>query len=122
MCTNGCPLLLEGSNAQTAILCYQYHERLIEPLRAIAREHGYAIGVHGSLKRDIDYIAVAWIENADSPELLADAIGAYLAEHAFQPHFELVGENTPKPRGRVCWSWILEDRCYIDLSIMPGVR
>lgn len=38
------------------------YNRLIGPIRAIAKEHGYAVGVHGSLARDIDLILVPWIE------------------------------------------------------------
>lgn len=32
----------------------------------LARECGYAVGVHGSLKRDFDLIAVPWVEDAVS--------------------------------------------------------
>jgi hypothetical protein len=30
-------------------------ERLIGPMRAVAREYGYALAVHGSLTRDVDW-------------------------------------------------------------------
>ena len=33
---------------------------LIEPLRAVAREHGYALTEHGSMQRDIDLVAIPW--------------------------------------------------------------
>lgn len=36
----------------------------IEHIRAVAREIGYAIGVHGTLERDLDLIAAPWTEKA----------------------------------------------------------
>lgn len=53
---------------------------IIEKICQIARKHGWAIGVHGSLERDIDLIAVPWTEEAsgtwDLFEELRDTIGA----------------------------------------------
>ena len=114
--SEGCPLL-QGSRVQTALLCKKYHQQLIEPLRDIARGHGYAIGVHGSLARDIDYMVVPWAENVLPIESLATAIEDYLAENSFKPHFQAVERRAPKPHSRVCYTWVLEDRCYIDMSI-----
>lgn len=37
---------------------------IVDKIRAAARRHGWAIGVHGTLKRDIDLIGVPWIEEA----------------------------------------------------------
>jgi hypothetical protein len=48
--------------------------RLIEPLRDVARKLGYALGVHGTLKRDIDLIACPWAWNAAPAKTLAKAI------------------------------------------------
>ena len=41
-------------------------DKIITKIRQIARKHGWAIGVHGSLKRDIDLIAVPWTWEAVS--------------------------------------------------------
>jgi hypothetical protein len=60
--------------------CEKYVKKLIEPIRVVARAHGYAIGVHGSLKRDIDLIAVPWSQEASTPKVLADAIQAIIIE------------------------------------------
>lgn len=37
---------------------------VIAKVREVAKRHGWAIGVHGSLKRDIDLIAIPWTEEA----------------------------------------------------------
>lgn len=54
-------------------------EQTIQKVRKIARSHGWAIGVHGSLQRDIDLIAVPWTDDAkgawDVFEAIRDAIG-----------------------------------------------
>lgn len=43
-------------------------------IREAARLCGYAIGTHGSLRRDFDLIAVPWIENPKSKDELAKAV------------------------------------------------
>ena len=47
---------------------------LLPTIREAARELGYAIGLHGSLARDFDIIAVPWTEDAAHPDDLAKAI------------------------------------------------
>lgn len=46
--------------------CDDHTASLIERIRGIACDHGWAIAVHGSLKRDIDLIAVPWTDTASS--------------------------------------------------------
>jgi hypothetical protein len=43
-------------------------------IRAVAREHGYAIGLHGSTRRDFDLIAMPWRDGYSDKETLAHAI------------------------------------------------
>lgn len=40
----------------------------MEEMKAIAKEHGYNLLVHGSMNRDLDLIAVPWVDNP-KPEL-----------------------------------------------------
>ncbi len=37
---------------------------IVESMRIIARKHGWALAQHGTMVRDIDLIAVPWIEEA----------------------------------------------------------
>ena len=95
---------------------------LIEPLRARARELGYALCVHGSLRRDIDLVAVPWTEDAVTPNQLFEALIeearrtndglAFLAPHE-QNEFPRA-----RPHGRRAWSIHLGGGPYIDLSVM----
>lgn len=89
-----------------AVACYPM-------LTEIAREHGYALAVHGSLARDFDLIAVPWTDQAADPEAVVAAIHERTGTR-------LVGEPTRKPHGRVAWSLSVGfGDCAIDLSFMP---
>ena len=84
--------------------------------RATARSHGYALAVHGSQMRDLDLIAVPWIEEASTPEVLVEAIrravkGTYSA--GTQAGNDII---TKQPHGRLTWAIHLEgvDRGLLD--------
>lgn len=108
---------------------YEQYKRLIGPLRAKARELGYAVGIHGTLKRDIDLIACPWTTEAVDARTLAEALQAVAreicgkADLAWHPgkgqEFTLEGAPGLKPHGRLCWSIHLGLGPYIDLSVMP---
>lgn len=101
------------------------YEALIEPLREKARELGYALTVHGSLKRDIDLVAIPWTDQAVPARTLAEAIretahvvnGAALMREDDPWHRE--GCPGLKPHGRLVWTFHLGGGPYIDLSVMP---
>lgn len=99
-----------------------YAGTVIDDIRAIAREHGYALGVHGSMRpeRDIDLIAAPWVKDAKAPRTLMRAINRlpYLSRVTAHDH------DPPKPHGRFGFVWLIANRhgsCprYVDLSVMP---
>jgi hypothetical protein len=81
-----------------------------------ARSLGYALAVHGTMDKDLDLIAVPWIDNACAPLTLVRT----LANVAGGTLFESAG-HTPeeKPHGREAWLLILNNGAAVDLSIMP---
>ncbi len=86
--------------------------------RAVAKREGYALGVHGSMARDLDLIAAPWTEKAcDADELiehLCRALDATLFETDQKPEH--------KPHGRKAWSLhLLGLGLYLDVSVMPKV-
>lgn len=91
---------------------------IVSYIRAVAREHGYAVGVHGSITRDLDLIAVPWVEECSPAEKLVEALEAEL-------HLVATRKNVEKPHGRR--GYILHGARWrngdshqpIDLSIMP---
>lgn len=82
----------------------------------LAREVGYAVGVHGSLKRDFDLIAAPWTDQAVSTtDFVAHMVKGLSAS--------IVGVNTAKPHGRTAVTLQLDGWFKpIDLSILPTQR
>ena len=95
-------------------------------IREAAREKGYAIGFHGSARRDLDLIAVPWIDIYATPNALAEAIqkaacGFYNSEYRWEK----------KPNGRIatafpiCWTGDMPKMLslgHIDLSVVIGEK
>lgn len=100
---------------------------LIPALREVAKSLGYALGVHGSLSRDIDLIACPWTSSAVEPRTLAEAIQKTAIEINGFAHpksnedteYFRAGQPGAKPHGRLVWSFHLGGGPYIDLSVMP---
>jgi hypothetical protein len=98
-------------------------------LSQIAKDHGYALCVHGSLHRDFDLVAIPWIEEAsETAELIRaikEAVGAVF-HHEEMDHVQPDGKPTKKPHGRVAYSLHLTNHVmyggYLDLSVMPKAR
>lgn len=95
--------------------------------RAAARQHGYALAVHGSLKRDVDLLAVPWIEGASGPRRLARAVAEAIgcgvdADHLARHIRESV---LVQAHGRMSWAFYpaqteaKDHGWYVDLSVMP---
>lgn len=111
----------ESIPARAAVYCAIY-----PMLLQIAKDHGYALCVHGSVHRDLDLVAVPWIEEA-SPELalvlaIKEAVRAVF-HHEMNDHLTPEGSPTKKPHGRLAYSLHLTNTGmyggYLDLSIMP---
>ena len=103
-----------------------FYEAMLPAVREAARQCGYALGLHGSLRRDLDLIAVPWIEAHSTPDALANAImkaacGMTVATHQWER----------KPNGRIatslpiCWvEWNPKEKNvgHIDLSVLAALR
>ena len=108
---------------ERARLCREFYQALMPGLRFVAERYGYALCVHGSLRRDIDLVAVPWRDNTPSAESLIEGLAK--ATHTIvgtarfrkrDPQPEL------KPQGRKAWSIYLtpfDDAPYLDISVMP---
>lgn len=102
----------------------EVYRATITALRCVARRCGYALAVHGSLKTDIDLLAVAWRESAVDASYLADEIKKTVGQvWGFVRTREGDGNPTKKPCGRLAWIFYLQpdgvEGPYIDLSVMP---
>ena len=94
-------------------------------LHSIAKRHGYALCVHGSLHRDFDMVAIPWIEEASEPVKLIRAIrkATGTVTHNFEgdKHFPECAPST-KPHGRIAYSLHVTNSGlyggYLDISVM----
>ena len=90
------------------IYCALYPE-----LAEIARKHGYAMAVHGSLARDFDLICIPWIEKPSEPKAVVEEITKTFA-------IKTVGEPDTTFHGRERWTVsICFGECFLDLQFMP---
>lgn len=81
---------------------------ITQRVRKIAREHGYAVGLHGSIKRDLDLIIVPWVEKPTPSRRVLELI-------ASEVHGAIsVAER--KPRGRVAYCVVIGQGLYLDIS------
>lgn len=80
----------------------------------IAREHGYALAVHGSLASDFDMVCVPWVTKAADPEAVVAAILAKYAIHRCD------GDPEIKHHGRIAYTLYFKfGDVRLDLSFMP---
>ena len=90
------------------------YESYIPRIREASWLLGYCITVHGSLERDMDLVAIPWVEGASHPLALVLAIEE-----------EVVGlyqGPVHRAHGRTCYTIhfrTINPRLYVDLSIMP---
>lgn len=111
------------TDAEEKVMCIDPFGPKVRPLAYVlhvprltetARQHGYALAVHGSLQRDLDLIACPWSEVVSEPEVLIRALCQRVGG------FMLPTETAMnKPHGRKAWMIHLGAGLYIDLSIMP---
>lgn len=91
------------------IYCALYPE-----LAEIARAHGYALSIHGSLARDFDLICVPWADYVTDPEMVVEAFTNKFA-------IKRVGEMTLGNHGRMIYTLSISfGECFIDLSFTPA--
>lgn len=103
-----------------------YYAVTFAEIRLVAKQLGYALCLHGSLRKDLDVVAVPWVEDAADEATLVKAIveasGGFLVCNREGQH------GGVKPHRRRAWTIHFggcsatvhpEDRAtYIDLSVM----
>lgn len=106
-----------------------FYRHILPRIREAARVCGYAIAVHGSMRRDLDLIAAPWVATHADRDTLAKAVQQ--AACGISNNAVLWSTSGEKPCGRIaatlpiCWcEWpdLPRDEkstgC-IDLSVMP---
>lgn len=90
----------------------------VERIRALAKEVGYAIGVHGSQQRDFDVIAAPWTDSAIGNHALIEHLAKGLTTENGPAH---IISTERKPLGRYA-ATIQMDGWYkpLDISVCPN--
>ena len=81
-------------------------------LAEIAREHGYAMAVHGTLARDFDLICVPWTEDPAEPQVIVDEITSRFT-------LRVIDSPELKLHSRLCYTLSFGGDVFLDLSFMP---
>lgn len=101
-------------------------------LQEIARELGYNLMLHGSMNRDIDLVAVPWVDEPKSHKELIHAFCDYLGLRKVDEGFEHHYLFKVLPGGRhsyvinlnrtvVTYNPYIDAEYYLDISITPLV-
>lgn len=120
-------------NQGLAESCARARRRLMWALRARCRQLGYALAEHGSMRRDIDLVAIPWTHDAVPALVLVrelqatvrlwnGGIAVIVNDIAAAPTDFTRRSPQPKPHGRLAWSIHLGGGPYLDLSVMPRRR
>lgn len=84
-------------------------------LAQVARDHGYALAVHGTLGRDFDLICVPWVANPKGAQATVDAMCEAFAIYQS-------GAPEVREHGRLVYTICLQfGECFLDLSFTPSV-
>ncbi len=102
-----------------------FYRSILPKIREAASAHGYAIGVHGSLRRDLDLIAVPWVHEHSGKDALARSIHRAACGLENQNY---AWEQKPLGRSATCFPICFPDfhngsqlsLGHIDLSVMQA--
>lgn len=104
-----------------------------EAIKQIGLEYGYNIVLHGSMNRDLDLIAIPWVENVKSWKRMCNKIakligGDIMKDSIRETHHGRIWcvininrriETTYEGMGRTNLNHYGDPQYYIDISIMP---
>jgi hypothetical protein len=99
-------------------------------LKVIAKKYGYNLVLHGSLNRDLDLIAIQWVDNPKSEQNMIKAFQKYLTGWVtLQPdkkvhftilpgdrHSYIIQLNRGNKRGE--WMRYKDEQYYVDISVI----
>lgn len=104
-----------------------------EHLKHIAKEYGYNLVLHGSLDRDMDLIAIPWVDDPRPEEEMIKKFMLYLTGRIQSTHEGkvlytvlpggrhgyIIELNRGNKRGE--WMRFEDEQYYLDISVTPKV-
>ena len=97
-----------------------FYAVLYNDMKRAALEKGYALALHGSMHRDMDLIAVPWVEDAKPIEELVAAINECIGPTVRSDRNLMAKED--KPHGRISYTLSIMGDGFIDLSIIKPFK
>lgn len=89
----------------------------------IARKHGYALAIHGTMNIDFDLVAIPWTDEAVEPIVFINELSHLINIIDGNIHHGLYNKEPEiKPHGRLAWLLMLGSGASIDLSVMPKLK
>ena len=102
---------------------YNYYLKIIPVIRQVARDLGYAIGVHGTLSKDLDLIAVPWTVGQSNHLDLLESIQMVIAGYKGLDHKREKTDDPyiaqDMPHGRRSYIIWIGVHAHIDIAITP---
>lgn len=93
-----------------------FYASMYEDIRKTAMDLGWAVALHGSLKSDMDIMAMPWVENSTSFETLVRSIVKLFEDNELANEYTI--NYTCKPHGRIVATIPIWKNFYIDISTM----
>ena len=109
-----------------------FYSYCYESLKEIAKEYGYNLVLHGSMNRDLDLIAIPWV---DEPK---DEVDMLIAFQEYLCGFKTINATKDTfcfsvlPGGRNSyvismnrvgkWNNYIDEQYYVDISITPLIK
>lgn len=97
-----------------------FYAVLYQSMRKAALDCGYALALHGTMQKDMDLMAMAWVEDAkpvkDLIEALDDCVGGTVWKDFKWKHM------TKKPHRREAYNITIMGDYFIDLSVIPPIK
>ena len=110
----------------------QFYSVCLHAMQEISRELGYNLIIHGSMNRDMDLVAIPWVDNPAPEIALIRELDEYLRGFSYEEAGATRGYIfSVLPGGRHSyvinlnrggrWNGFEDEQCYLDISITPLV-
>lgn len=108
----------------------QFYAVCLKPMQEIAKEMGYNLVVHGSMDRDLDLVAIPWVNDPKSEGEFIQALDMFLRGVKYEDAgIERGYMFSVLPGGRRSyvislnrgghWNQYTDEQYYLDISITP---
>lgn len=85
-------------------------------IRDKALDHGWALGLHGSLSNDMDIMAMPWTEDAVPAREMIEALCECFTDH--KELSESISISNNKPNNRTVYTIPIWADFYLDINII----